>query len=169
MLDADDLDPKATFTVRLVHTAAWMIAQRITPGASLVRADPEGAMLRNAIIALRHKVDDAILRFADETAYDANGKWLRGPRWVDITITVDEAWMLDSVIGFDALGGAGYDLLLQLYRGFWSLRYGLPALIVSGDDDRTFPAPSQETVDTVKPPLVLPDELDRSDEGLVGA
>jgi len=124
----DDLDPDATFVIRVTHNMAWTLSQRIRPGPSAVRLDRstiEGKL--GALMAsLRHKVNDALLRFRDETRYDVSGKWVAGPREIELTITTDEGWLIDNSISFDGIGGEGYDLLLRVLAGMtdlpWELR-----------------------------------------------
>ena len=107
-----------TLKISIVHDLAWTLRKRITPGPF-----PFGG--RDEIETFRHKIDDAILRFVDE------GDGLKS---IDIEITVMEGWLIDQAIDFDGFGGEGTNLLIQVYRGFWGIRYGLPANISPNDD-----------------------------------
>ncbi|KKN82236.1 hypothetical protein LCGC14_0310490 [marine sediment metagenome] len=111
-------DVEDTLKISLIHDLAWTLRKRITPGPF-----PFGG--REDIETFRHKIDDAILRFVDE------GDNLKS---IDIDITVMEGWLIDQAIEFDGFGGDGTKLLIQIYRGFWGIRYGLPAEIATKDD-----------------------------------
>ncbi len=113
----DVLDLDDTLTVSLdIHTAL-ALRKSVIPGAGAFPG-------REFIEGFKHKVDDAILRFMDEP----------GLATVDLEITVREGWIIDRFIEFDGFGGPGTDLLIQLYRGFWGLRYGLPARVSAEQD-----------------------------------
>lgn len=98
-----------TFVITLYPQTAWAIRKRIIPG-------PLPFPGRDFSVSLRTKINDVILRFEDEADIDK----------IDVDITEKEGWAIDSIIEYDGKGGAGTDLLIQIYRGFWSLRTGLP-------------------------------------------
>lgn len=107
-----------TFEVPLSHAAAWMISQKVCPGPSF-----GGHQAWKPIVALRYKVNEILLKF------DANPLPAGAPpddRTFPLTVTIDEAWILDQVVPFDNLGGACTKLLLDLYRGLWARYHGLP-------------------------------------------
>ena len=111
------------FDVVLSRDTAWMLQIAVRPGPKLPGGTISDAALEYQKIGftLRSKVNHAILRFEDEPE----------TKTVDMTITEDEGWLIDQTVPFDGKGGAGTDLLLQTFRGFWKVEYQLPSDLVS--------------------------------------
>lgn len=127
------------FVVTLGYDMAWVLSRRLQPGPSTF-----GPPWRETVVALRHKVDDVLLRFYDEGRPLGEGQ---DPEPIEISITEDEAWMIDQVINFDGIGGSGTQLLLQVFRGFWSVRFDLPQKLAPASSDRAFPRRKDNTVE----------------------
>ena len=104
-----------TFTLSLTRMSAWAIQQAVKPLATTATVEQRRDMLH-----LRRKINDAILRFEDEPE----------TLTVEIDVYEKEAWIIDQAVAYDGTGGHICDLLLQLFRGLWSLEYGLPATLV---------------------------------------
>lgn len=139
------------FDIALVPRTAWALRKNLTPGGF----DLPG---RERLVCLREKINDAILRFVDE------GDALES---VDISVTEYEAWIIDQVIEFDGIGGPGTDLLIQVFRGLWGLRYGLPTTLARVSDvsynELTKLAPDGDNLAEGLPPNSLTSQDDLSE------
>lgn len=99
-------------TIALDRDMAWVLSRRLQPGPGAF-----GPPWREILVPFRHKIDDALLRFHDGAHYLNEGQ---DPEPIEIGVTEDEAWMIDQVIAYDGIEGAGTQLLLQVFRGFWA-------------------------------------------------
>ena len=121
----NNLDAESpTFPVKLTYEAAWVLRSQVRPGICPPNILPDAALLMDKEVRnFRHKVDDVILRFNDEEDVFEKGE-------IEVDLTENEGWIIDASIKYDGPTGWGTDLLTQVFRGFWSLRTGLPATLV---------------------------------------
>ncbi len=105
-----------TFSAIVDRQAAWMMQQIVHPGMPFPKTDQTMAMpayrWQQYALALRWKVNAAILRFEDE----------EDTQQIELNLTEAEGWILDQNIQFDGVAGAGALLLIQIFRGMWYLR-----------------------------------------------
>lgn len=150
-------------TIHVDHDMAWTLRGRITPGPSFIPI-----MARDAVVAFRTKVNDALIRLSDE----------KDLKKVDIYLTLDEAWLVDQVVAFDGRGGPGTAILLEIFRGLWENRYDV-RLASSEVPDLSYPRPVEGTnePDGVNDPTlakrdeslevqILPSKPDDEDSGV---
>lgn len=112
-----------TFPITINRRGAWFIQQTVRPGVPLgdTMVGTPVYLWQQHAHSLREKVNNTILRFEDEPETEN----------VDINITSEEAWLLDQNVPVDGTPNEGADLLLQIFRGLWSLdNPGLPTTIV---------------------------------------
>ena len=105
------------FTIQLPLDVAWLITQKVCPGPSFA-----GSPVWRKIVDLRQKIHEALITMAAMPPPQPGEK----PPSVPLTITTDEAWVLDQVVPFDGLGGGGEKFLMSLYRGLYARAKGIP-------------------------------------------
>lgn len=71
-----------------------------------------------APLTLRQKVNSALLRMADEQP---------SPDRVDVSLSAEELWIIDSVLNRE-LGDWAEALLIRVFRAFDSLALGIPLM-----------------------------------------
>ncbi len=105
-----------TFQVMLDRKGVWMIQQSVHPGMPFPKTDQTMSMpayrWQQYALALRWKINSAILRFEDE----------EDTMQIEVNLTEAEGWILDQNVQFDGQAGVGALLLIAIYRGMWSLR-----------------------------------------------
>ncbi len=105
-----------TFPVMVDRKGVWMIQQVAHPGMPFPTTDQTMSMpayrWQQYALALRWKVNAAILRFEDEP----------DTMQIELNLTEAEGWILDQNIQFDGAAGVGALLLIEIFRGMWSLR-----------------------------------------------
>lgn len=109
-----ETDP--VFPVVVDRKLIWAIQQIVHPGMPVLKTDLTMALpgfrWQQYALALRWKVNTAILRFEDED----------DTKEIELSLTEAEGWILDQSIPFDGPGGTGALLLVQIFRGMWRLR-----------------------------------------------
>lgn len=142
-----------TFIVMVDRKLVWAIQQVVHPGMPFLKNDQTMAMpafrWQQYALALRWKVNAAILRFEDE----------EDTKQIELNITEAEGWILDQSIPFDGDAGMGGLLLVQVFRGMWGLRMDemgstLPSHLVPE------PQPIPEATNPQETPEVKPDTSD---------
>jgi hypothetical protein len=105
-----------TFPVMVERKGVWMIQQVVHPGMPFPKTDQTMALpayrWQQYALALRWKVNAAILRFEDEP----------DTMQIELNLTEAEGWILDQNIQFDGAAGVGALLLIEIFRGMWHLR-----------------------------------------------
>ncbi len=105
-----------TFQVMVDRKTVWAIQQVVHPGMPFPKTDQTMAMpayrWQQYALAMRWKVNAAILRFEDE----------EDTQQIELNLTEAEGWILDQNIQFDGLAGIGSLLLIAIFRGMWHLR-----------------------------------------------
>lgn len=114
MESTPDSDP--TFSIVIDRKLAWIMQQVIRPGMPFEKNDHTQDMpvlrWQKYALALRWKVNGAILRFEDE----------EDTKEIEMDLTEAEGWILDQNVPFDGDAGMGALLLIQIFRGMWNLR-----------------------------------------------
>ena len=124
-------------TLRLTETMCWIIQTTIRPGLTDTGGIPH-SRAQFVALGLRQKINDALLRFTDETDL----------KIVDIAVDADECWLIDSQVSFDGRGGPGMELLTQCFRILWGLKYQLPIdLVAEPAPEPPTPEPPQKEED----------------------
>lgn len=146
-----ETDP--TFPIRVDRKLVWLLQQAVHPGIPFPTTDQMMAIpalrWQQYALAMRWKVNSAILRFEDEA----------GTREIELNLTEAEGWILDQNVPFDGDAGMGALLLIQIFRGMWSLRMDemgstLPHQLVPE------PQPIPEVDNPQETPEVKPDTSD---------
>lgn len=105
-----------TFPIMVDRKVVWVLQQVVHPGMPFPKTDQTMAMpayrWQQYALAMRWKVNAAILRFEDEP----------DTKEIELNITEAEGWILDQNVQFDGPAGAGSLLLIQIFRGMWHLR-----------------------------------------------
>ena len=109
----------APFTVDLPYQVAWLVAQKICPGPSF-GFQPNWKRIAD----LRQKIHEALIYFDGLIAENPESKEVPHP--FVLSITPDEAWILDQVVPFDGVGGDGANFLMALYRGLYARYKDIP-------------------------------------------
>ncbi len=137
-----------TFPIMIDRKGVWLIQQVVHPGMPFPTTDQTMSMpayrWQQYALALRWKVNSAILRFEDE----------EDTMQIELHLTEAEGWILDQNIQFDGAAGVGALMLIAIFRGMWNLRMDemgstLPSELVPE------PAP---TPDEEKPEKDVPQE-----------
>ncbi len=127
-----------TFPIMLDRQGVWLIQQIVHPGMPFPKTDQTMAMpayrWQQYALAMRWKVNAAILRFEDE----------EDTMQIELNLTEAEGWILDQNIQFDGAAGVGALMLIAIFRGMWHLRM----------DEMGSTLPSE----LVPEPTVVPDE-----------
>ncbi len=127
-----------TFLITVDRQAVWLIQQVVHPGMPFPTTDQTRSMpayrWQQYALALRWKVNAAILRFEDE----------QDTQQIELHLTEAEGWILDQNIQFDGVAGVGALMLIAIFRGMWNLRM----------DEMGSTLPSE----LVPEPTVVPDE-----------
>lgn len=112
-MDSELSNSLSTFTIGLVPNTAWLLRSKITPGPR-IQVAPENAALAETVYDLRNKVNDALVSFTSDPERKS----------FPITITEEQAWIIDQVVPYDG-DGIGAKLLMQIIRGLWGIKHGI--------------------------------------------
>jgi hypothetical protein len=126
-----------TFSLKLSHEQAWMLQSLIKPNAAPKDLPAHIQLFRRLALPLRERVNDAILRFADEADLEE----------VIIDCEVQHGWLIDSILSYDGNGGSATDLLIQCFRGMWGIGYHLPTVTAEESPNPFKPEEHPDTPD----------------------
>ena len=100
------MDEGALVPIKLTHEMAWFLKCKILPGHFLHPAMDD---VFDLLVGLRKKIDYVLLAYAD-LGEDY-------PEDIEVQLTPEEAWAVDSFIPFDGPGQPGTTIFYQLFRG----------------------------------------------------
>ncbi len=135
-----------TFSIMIDRKGVWLVQQVVHPGMPFPKTDQTMSMpayrWQQYALAMRWKVNSAILRFEDE----------EDTQQIELHLTEAEGWILDQNIQFDGAAGVGALMLIAIFRGMWNLRMSemgstLPSELVP----EPVPVPAEEKPETKVP------------------